>query len=453
MADLVIHVRDALCDREEIVRKAAGTCFATLLRAVGRRAIDDIVPALLWQLDEEEGDAYKSNLVLEGIKTVLSINSSDVLPFLIPAMVKPPLTLFHAQALAFLSSNFTKGFIRYVESVTQALLDGLGRAKPEELADMRVACAQVVLCVTQDCVSIFANTLEETSTTNKNPAVRAAVAHLISAFTSNTRTDFGSQVPLLLQILLRMFVEEGELLVAAWEALDAMMKSVPEDRQAKHISFVRSVLKDISIDQYTLAKRASIPAFDLKNGIKPLLPMFQYGLMHGSASLRVEAADGLSDLVQLTSEAALAPFTIKITGPLIRIVGDRFPADVKQAILNTLYLLLLKCNKVRAFTLCCLYKHACARNWPLAHMLLVCFVCRFTAYETVPASVADDFHQSPDGSVRCSASSCCLGVGGADHGAPSCRHGAQRVGHGGAERICGGGRQDQLLAGDGGHLH
>jgi len=366
MADLVIHVRDALCDREEIVRKAAGTCFATLLRAVGRRAIDDIVPALLWQLDEEEGDAYKSNLVLEGIKTVLSINSSDVLPFLIPAMVKPPLTLFHAQALAFLSSNFTKGFIRYVESVTQALLDGLGRAKPEELADMRVACAQVVLCVTQDCVSIFANTLEETSTTNKNPEVRAAVAHLISAFTSNTRTDFGSQVPLLLQILLRMFVEEGELLVAAWEALDAMMKSVPEDRQAKHISFVRSVLKDISVDQYTLAKRASIPAFDLKNGIKPLLPMFQYGLMHGSASLRVEAADGLSDLVQLTSEAALAPFTIKITGPLIRIVGDRFPADVKQAILNTLYLLLLKCNKVRdgshSQELCCLYKHACARN-------------------------------------------------------------------------------------------
>jgi len=345
MADLVIHVRDALCDPEEIVRKAAGTCFSTLLRAVGRRAVDDIVPALLWQLDEEEGDAYKSGLVLEGIKMILSINSADVLPFLIPALIKPPLSMFHAKALAFLSGNFTKGFIRYVESVTQAMLDGLGRAKPEEMDEMRVACSQVVLCVSQDCVSIFCNVLEETSTTNKNPAVRAAVAHLISAFTSNTRTSYDSQLPLLLQILLRLFVEEGPLLQAAWDALDAMLKSVPEERQARHIAFVRSVLKDISVDQYTLEKRASIPAFDLKNGIRPLLPMFQHGLMHGSAALRVEAADGLSDLVTLTSESALSPFVIKITGPLIRIVGDRFPATVKQAILNTLYLLLLKVNK------------------------------------------------------------------------------------------------------------
>lgn len=108
MAELIPSVRDALCDNEELVRKAAGTCFLTLLRAVGRRAIDDIVPALLWRLDEEEGDAFRANLVLEGMRVVLSINSSDVLPYLVPALIKSPLTLFHAKALAFLSQNFTK---------------------------------------------------------------------------------------------------------------------------------------------------------------------------------------------------------------------------------------------------------------------------------------------------------------------------------------------------------
>lgn len=44
----------------------------------------------------------------------------------------------------------------------------------------------------------------------------------------------------------------------------------------------------------------------------------------------------LGEVVQLTSAAALRPFVIKITGPLIRVVGDRFPAEVKAAILKTL---------------------------------------------------------------------------------------------------------------------
>jgi hypothetical protein len=43
------------------------------------------VSQLLWTLDEEEGDDFRSQLVLEGMKIVLSINSNDVLPYLIPA--------------------------------------------------------------------------------------------------------------------------------------------------------------------------------------------------------------------------------------------------------------------------------------------------------------------------------------------------------------------------------
>ena len=46
--------------------------------------------------------------------------------------------------------------------------------------------------------------------------------------------------------------------------------------------------------------------------------------------------------IELTSAEALKPFVIQITGPLIRIVGDRFAAPVKAAILGTLALLIGK---------------------------------------------------------------------------------------------------------------
>ncbi|KAJ1496933.1 eIF-2-alpha kinase activator GCN1, partial [Coelomomyces lativittatus] len=71
-------------------------------------------------------------------------------------------------------------------------------------------------------------------------------------------------------------------------------------------------------------------------GLDPILPMFLQGLMFGTPETREQAALGLGDLISMTSTTALAPFVIKITGPLIRIIGDRFPAKVKAAILHTL---------------------------------------------------------------------------------------------------------------------
>lgn len=44
--------------------------------------------------------------------------------------------------------------------------------------------------------------------------------------------------------------------------------------------------------------------------------------------------------MEATGEEALRPFVVQITGPLIRIMGDRFPWQIKAAILRTLGLLI-----------------------------------------------------------------------------------------------------------------
>lgn len=85
-----------------------------------------------------------------------------------------------------------------------------------------------------------------------------------------------------------------------------------------------------------------LPGLCKQNGIEPLYPIYQHGLMYGSAEARELAAKGLGELVNHTTEAALKPYVVKITGPLIRIVGDRFPGTVKKAIVDTLKALLIK---------------------------------------------------------------------------------------------------------------
>lgn len=53
-------------------------------------------------------------------------------------------------------------------------------------------------------------------------------------------------------------------------------------------------------------------------------------------------AEGLGELIQWSPLASLKPMVITATGPLIRVVNDRFPWGVRAAIIRTLAILLEK---------------------------------------------------------------------------------------------------------------
>ena len=73
------------------------------------------------------------------------------------------------------------------------------------------------------------------------------------------------------------------------------------------------------------------------------MPIYQRGILYGNSLIREVSAAGLGELIVLTANKYLAgPFIIKLTGPLLRIVGDRNPAAVKIAIIQTLGLILTK---------------------------------------------------------------------------------------------------------------
>lgn len=81
---------------------------------------------------------------------------------------------------------------------------------------------------------------------------------------------------------------------------------------------------------------ASMCRLALPKGMEPFVETFLQGLLHGSPEVRELAADAIGAAVDLTPQPALKPFVVKITGPLIRIVGDRFSPSVKAAILRAL---------------------------------------------------------------------------------------------------------------------
>ena len=77
--------------------------------------------------------------------------------------------------------------------------------------------------------------------------------------------------------------------------------------------------------------------------MEPLIPIYQRGILYGSPVIREVSAAGLGEIIDYTSAKYLAgPLIVKMTGPLLRIVGDRNPSNVKVAILQTLGRVLIK---------------------------------------------------------------------------------------------------------------
>jgi len=341
--DVVSTVRIALCDGEAEVRAAAAVAFDALLKAIGQRAIEEVVPALLSQLGDDSSGA------LQGLRQLLNLRGKIVLPFLIPQLAAPPMSASNAKALGALAEVAGQALCPKIPTILGALSDGMEDGDdPEQIA---VSAEQVVMAVPQEGVRMMLLELLRRLEDVTTPQTRASSARLMAAFCKNTTLDFDDYKPEMVKGLVHLFgAEEEPVLQNAHAALAALVANMEasenkEDAKAPSVScgvHVSTVLEEVKL-LANAAPPSGVPGFNRTKGLAPLLPFFLQALMHGATpETREQAAVGLGELVQCTSEAALKPMVVQMSGPLIRIIGDRFPSQVKAAILKTLLLLLQK---------------------------------------------------------------------------------------------------------------
>ncbi|ROT65240.1 Translational activator GCN1 [Penaeus vannamei] len=333
--NLVPTVRRALCDPLSSVRQAAAQTFDSLHSTVGFRALDDILPHLLAQLENED---ETKEYALDGLKQVMAIKSRVVLPYLVPQLTTPPV---NTQALCILASVAGDSLTRHLSKILIALLGALSEAAGTPEYDEALShCQGVVLAVVDDAgVTTIVDELLQHSKGNNTGMSRASVA-LLLAFCSNTRADYSDYVPQLLRGLIHLFTHtDDEIIKTAWLALSAVTKSLDAADQKSLVPDVRQAVKFAASD---LKEGQLMPGFCLPKGIQPILPIFREAVLNGEPELKEAASNGLTEVIRLTSSDALKPSVVHVTGPLIRILGDRFAWNVKVAVLDTLALLLAK---------------------------------------------------------------------------------------------------------------
>ncbi|XP_038061522.1 eIF-2-alpha kinase activator GCN1-like [Patiria miniata] len=332
--NIVPTVRKALCDPLPDVREAAAKTFDNLHSTIGHKALDDILPDLLKQLDDDVKGPY----ALDGLKQVMMVKSRVVLPFLIPKLIQPPV---NTRVLAILSEVAGESLTKHLHKILPALMDALKNSvgTPQGQEELQ-HCQTVVLSVKDELgLQII---MDEILPATKSPSagVRRAAATILFVYCSQTKVSYSQFVPALLRgLIFLMKDDDRSVLDVTWDALNAVTKSLTSADQLQHIASLRQAIRYAADG----LQGKELPGFCLpKKGISPILPIFREALLNGPQELKEQAASGLGQVIQLTSNDALKSQVVNITGPLIRVLGDRYTWTLKVAILQTLTLLLGK---------------------------------------------------------------------------------------------------------------
>jgi hypothetical protein len=325
-------MRRVLMDDNERVRAAANEAFDALQTKFGKRVVDAVLPELLTMLQSED----KADAALAALRGMMQARAQVILPILIPTLTKTPLTKFNIRAIASLSRVAGAALTKRLSSLISCLLNSeVSGNEPDESG----AALESVLLSTQDAVEAVASIMNIMLdfAVDDNYKKRAAACRHMAVFFAETKLDISRYIQDWLRVLLRLFADSSEEVVkAAWTAMDALTKSLRKEEMGGLVAPLRRALQTVAMAD------TDLPGFSLPKGLSAVLPIFLQGLMQGNSDQKEEAALGLGDLIARTNSDALKLFVTQITGPLIRIIGERNSSDIKAAILSSLRLLLQK---------------------------------------------------------------------------------------------------------------
>ncbi|KAM9194723.1 stalled ribosome sensor GCN1 [Dugong dugon] len=331
---LVPTARKALCDPLEEVREAAAKTFEQLHSTIGHQALEDILPFLLKQLEDEK----VSEFALDGLKQVMAIKSRVVLPYLVPKLTTPPV---NTRVLAFLSSVAGDALTRHLSVILPAVMFALKEKLGTTGEQLEMAnCQAVILSVEDEAGQRII--IEDLLDATRSPEVgmRQAAAIILNIYCSRTKADYSNHLRSLVSGLIRLFNDSSPVVLEeSWDALNAITKKLDAGNQ---LALIEELHKEIRLAG-SESRGEHVPGFCLpRKGVTSILPVLREGVLTGNPEQKEEAAKALGLVIRLTSADALKPSVVSITGPLIRILGDRFSWNVKAALLETLSLLLAK---------------------------------------------------------------------------------------------------------------
>ena len=321
-------VRDTLVDGAPQVREAAAYAFEALQNQLGKVVINEVLPYLLTMLDS--GDDSENALL--ALQDIMATQADVVFPILLPKLLAPPVD---TRALASLAAVAGHAVYQRLPSIINTLVDEM-KDKP----DINVSespLTQILISVTSDDGARPLITHILSLVKHQDPAKRAVIYSHLQPFFDNTTLDYSMYTAdMVSQFILSLGDSSQQVVSGAFAALNALIKHQPKEGLDRLVKPARQSLELAGV------RGTDLPGFKLPKGPNAILPIFLHGLMYGNGEQKELAAGGIAEVIDKTPADNLRQFATAMTGPLIRVVGEKVSPDIKAAILQALTLLLTK---------------------------------------------------------------------------------------------------------------
>ncbi len=327
---LMPSLRMVLCDPLEQVRDAAGQTFDLMYRAVGNKAIDDLLPPLLTQLDS--ADKTQSHLALSGLSQMLRVRSRVLLPIIVPKLLTPPITAFNARALGSVAEVSGSDLYAHLDTILSTLLAEAGTE------DVLHAAVRVANSVREDGHSQLFAVITRLATESSDPQVRQATASLLASYVRESNASVTAHLHGLLIIAVKLLADAAEpVRAAAVQALESLTQSAAKD-EASQLNYVTSMTEILDSIADDLAKSGvkHLAGLSLPKALTQPINVYLQVLRINSSSARIKACQGIKLMMQLCEVNALKAYVMVLMGPHIRILSERTgsTSKVRMALLD-----------------------------------------------------------------------------------------------------------------------
>ena len=328
--------------------------------------------------DLDDGEEGSLALALLGLQGVVQLRPRDLLEYLLDPsyLLRHPMDLPAAKILAGivqvsgaqLNYHFSTLLpalcvelhsaaesVEKLEASVNAFMSGEGiiveddteelASEKERLNAIKECAGSVMGAVTTSGVNFLSSELGRQIEHDGDVRRRRWGCWLLEQFVRKSKAVFSDYLPVLFKYLLGRVAEfDKQLLQAVSDALLALSTCVPLEELSGHLDFIRSCVNSTASDARhragseelfnSVTGAFSLPLLTVSKSLEPFLTIALHALMNGSLQSRETAADVIAELAAMADPLVLKPYLIKTTGPLIRVVGDRFPSNVKAAILQ-----------------------------------------------------------------------------------------------------------------------
>ena len=313
-------IRIALCDSDLNVRDRAGTLVSTLHVNLGNTTVNSTLPYLLDSLAE------KTEPTVLGLVQLVKALPREMVPQIIATLV-PPYTSHQLRGLETVHAapnELSKHVATIVPFLTNAFT---------EIPESAIRAANVLFPSFHKQAAHLVITLLIEAVGSTNGQIREASVSLICVFIKVAQIEVISEyieeslIPLLLNGMLAD--EYLPAMEASIVAFNELVTRITKEGIITHM--------DVICECVHGGSGLSVPKV-----FEGLWPIYQQALMFGTPNSRELAAKGLVVLIEETPVDRLKPNAIKITGPLIRVLGDRYPSSVRIPLLKCLQILLVR---------------------------------------------------------------------------------------------------------------